>query len=293
MKKSNRKFILAVLIPAFIEVTIFMVIPILGTFGISFLDYSPLRNTNDFVGFENYKKLFSDQTFFISLKNTIVFTVVAVVLNIIISLGLATMISQLKSNKTRSFFRMMSFLPCIAPMVASSVVWSRTIFQTRGGLLNALISTFGGSPVGWLADAKYLMISVIIFTLWADVGYNTILFCAGIDGIPKDVYEASNLDGASRWKTFTKITLPLLGRTMTFVVLMTLISYFQMFAQFDILALNGGPQSSGLVLTSYIYKTAFKYKEMGYAAAISMALFVIILIVSLIEKKFDKIDWEY
>ena len=188
---------------------------------------------------------------------------------------------------------MLSSMPCIAPMVASSVVWSRTIFQTRGGLINALIQTFGGSPVAWLADAKYLMISVIIFTLWADVGYNTILFCAGIDGIPKDVYEASNLDGASRWATFTRITLPLLGRTMTFVVLMTLISYFQMFAQFDILALNGGPQSSGLVLTSYIYKTAFKYKEMGYAAAISMALFVIILIVSLIEKKFDKIDWEY
>ena len=293
MKKSNRKFILAVLIPAFIEVMVFMVIPIIGTFGISFLDYSPLRNTNDFVGLQNYKKLLTDDVFFTSLKNTLVFTFVAVILNIIISLGLATMISQLKSNKTRSFFRMMSFLPCIAPMVASSVVWSRTIFQTRGGLINALIQTFGGSPVAWLADAKYLMISVIIFTLWADVGYNTILFCAGIDGIPRDVYEASNLDGASRWATFTKITLPLLGRTMTFVVLMTLISYFQMFAQFDILALNGGPQSSGLVLTSYIYKTAFKYKEMGYAAAISMALFVIILIVSLIEKKFDKIDWEY
>lgn len=293
MKKSNRKFILAVLIPAFIEVMIFMVIPIIGTFGISFLDYSPLRNTNDFVGLQNYQKLLTDDVFFTSLKNTLIFTFAAVILNIIISLGLATMISQLKSNKTRSFFRMMSFLPCIAPMVASSVVWSRTIFQTRGGLINALIQTFGGSPVAWLADAKYLMISVIIFTLWADVGYNTILFCAGIDGIPRDVYEASNLDGASRWATFTKITLPLLGRTMTFVVLMTLISYFQMFAQFDILALNGGPQSSGLVLTSYIYKTAFKYKEMGYAAAISMALFVIILIVSLIEKKFDKIDWEY
>lgn len=293
MKKSNRKFILAVLIPAFIEVMIFMVIPIIGTFGISFLDYSPLRNTNDFVGLQNYQKLLTDDVFFTSLKNTLIFTFAAVILNIIISLGLATMISQLKSNKTRSFFRMMSFLPCIAPMVASSVVWSRTIFQTRGGLINALIQTFGGSPVAWLADAKYLMISVIIFTLWADVGYNTILFCAGIDGIPRDVYEASNLDGANRWATFTKITLPLLGRTMTFVVLMTLISYFQMFAQFDILALNGGPQSSGLVLTSYIYKTAFKYKEMGYAAAISMALFVIILIVSLIEKKFNKIDWEY
>ena len=137
------------------------------------------------------------------------------------------------------------------------------------------------------------MMSVIVFTLWADLGYNIILFCAGIDGIPKDIYEAADINGAGRFTKFFRITLPLLGRTMTFVSLMTLISYFQMFAQFEVLAYQGGPQNSGLVLTSYIYKTAFAYREMGYAAAISMVLFVIIVIVSIIQKRVNKVDWEY
>jgi len=293
MKNNNKKFILLAIIPAFIIVTIFMVIPIFGTFIISFMDYSPLRGTNFFTGLSNYTKLFSDEYFWIATKNTLVFTFVAVAINIVLSLAIATFISQLKSNKTRSFFRMMCFLPCIAPMVASSVVWLRTVFPQKTGLLNAIITGLGFPAINFTGDANYLMMSVIIFTLWADLGYNIILFCAGIDGIPTDLYEASKLDGVSRWKQFTKITLPLLGRTMAFVTLMTLISYFQMFAQFEVLAVKGGPQQSGLVLTSYIYKTAFVYKEMGYAAAISVALFVIIVIVSIVQRRLNKVDWEY
>lgn len=293
MKKSNKKFVLATMVPAFIEVAIFMVIPIIGTFLISFMDYSPLRGSNFFTGLSNYAKLLTDGDFWTATKNTLVFTFIAVAINIVMSLAIATFISQLKSNKTRSFFRMMSFLPCIAPMVASAVVWLRTVFPQKTGLLNAIITGLGFPAINFTGDAQYLMLSVIIFTLWADLGYNIILFCAGIDGIPTDIYEAAKIDGVSRWKQFTKITLPLLGRTMAFVTLMTLISYFQMFAQFEVLAVKGGPQQSGLVLTSYIYKTAFVYKEMGYAAAISMALFVIIVIVSIVQRKLNKVDWEY
>jgi multiple sugar transport system permease protein/raffinose/stachyose/melibiose transport system permease protein len=203
------------------------------------------------------------------------------------------MICQLKSNKTRSFFRMIVFLPCIAPMVASAVVWGRSIMNTKTGLLNEIIRMFGGHGIAWTGDAQYVMLSVIIFTLWADLGYNIILFCAGIDSIPGDVYEAADLDGCTGWQKFRGITLPLLGRTTTFVVLMTLISYFQMFAQFSVLLFKDGPQNSGLVLTSYIYKTAFVYKEMGYAAAISVVLFLLILVVSLIQQRVNKVDWEY
>ena len=292
MKNKNNKFVLATVIPLFTEVAIFMVIPIIGTLLISFMDYTPLRDSNMFVGLENYKALLSDDTFLIALKNTLFFTFAAVAINIVISLLIAFLISQLKSNKTRSFFRMMMFLPCIAPMVASSVVWVRTIFP-KNGLLNQILVLFGANAISFTGDANYLMTSVIIFTLWADLGYNIILFCAGIDGIPTDIYEAANLDGASSIKKFFKITLPLLARTMAFVTLMTLISYFQMFAQFEVLAVKGGPKQSGLVLTSYIYKTAFGYREMGYAAAISVVLFVVILIVSIIQKRMDKVDWEY
>lgn len=293
MKHRNRKFLLIVLIPAFLEVFIFMILPILGTGAISFMEYNPLQTKNEVIGFSNYKALVHDGDFWIALKNTLVFTVVTVTLNIITALTLAAMISQLKSNKTRSFFRMIVFLPCIAPMVASSVVWARSLYETKSGLFNTLIKAFGGESIPWLADARYLMLSIIIFTIWVDVGYNTILFSAGMDGIPQDMYSAAKIDGAGRWKLFSKITFPLLGRTTAFVVMMTLISHFQMFAQFQILAMKDGPQNSGLVLTGYIYKQAFVYKQMGYAAAISMVLFLIILVVSLVQQKFTKVDWEY
>ena len=262
MTKHNRKFLLLVLIPVFIEAIVFLVIPILGTIGISFTSYNPIAHSVKF-------------------------------LNIVISLTVATLISQLRSNKTRSFFRMIVFLPCIAPLVASAVVWGRSILNTKIGLVNQIIEKLGGHGVAWTGDAKYVMASAIIFTLWADLGYNIILFCAGIDGIPGEFYEAAALDGTNGWQKFRHITLPLLGRTTTFVVLMTLISYFQMFAQFSVLFYKDGPQHSGLVLTSYIYKTAFQLKDMGYAAALSFVLFLLILVVSLIQQRVNKVDWEY
>lgn len=292
MKHSNRKFLLIVLVPAFLEVFIFLIFPILGTGAISFMEYNPLQTQNRFVLFDNYKTLAGDAFFRIALKNTLVFTVVTVALNILTALALSAMITQLRSNKSRSFFRMIVFLPCIAPMVASAVVWSRSLYASKG-LFNNLLKGVGLSPIPWISDARYLMLSIIIFTIWVDVGYNTILLSTGMDGIPQDMYAAAQIDGAGRWKLFTRITLPLLGRTTAFVTLMTLISHFQMFAQFNILAMKDGPQSSGLVLTGYIYKQAFVYKQMGYAAAISMVLFLIILVVSIIQQKLSKVNWEY
>ena len=293
MQKRNRKFLLFVLVPAFVQIFIFMILPIIGTGAISFLEYNPLQTANRFVGLGNYGAILHDEYFWIALKNTLVFTVVTVSLNILVALSLAALITQFRSNKTRAFFRMIVFLPCIAPMVASAVVWSRSLYETNSGLFNTIIKAFGGNAIPWLADARYLMISIIIFTIWVDVGYNTILFSAGMDGIPKDMYAAAQIDGAGRWHLFRSITLPLLGRTTAFVTLMTLISHFQMFAQFNILALKDGPQSSGLVLTGYIYKQACVYKQMGYAAAISVVLFLIIMCVSLVQQRVSKVDWEY
>jgi multiple sugar transport system permease protein/raffinose/stachyose/melibiose transport system permease protein len=283
-----------ILTPTFIYLSFIMFLPILGNVVVSFMDYNPLRTENSFIGFDNYVRMLGDDSFYKALGNTLVFVAVTVVINIMISLAIATLISQLKSNKTRSFFRMIAFLPCIAPLVASSVVWLRSIYPTDGGLLNMIIKACGGNAINWLGSADFLMVAVVIFTIWADIGYNIILFSAGIDGIPSEFYQASSIDGAGRWKQFKKITLPLLGRTLTFVFVMTLISHFQMFAQFNVLAFKGmGPQQSGLVLTSYIYKMAFEQKDMGYASAISMALFVIILIITLIQQRLSKVDWEY
>lgn len=289
----NKKFIRCVMIPFMIHLLLFIVTPIVAGLVISFFNYNPLGNSNSFAGLANYAKLLQDEDFLIALKNTFVFVFVTVTLNICLSLLFAQLISSLRSSVLRSFFRMVFFLPCIAPMVATSVVFSRSIYPTATGLLNMFLNNLGLKSVNWLGDPKVLMISVIAYTIWVDVGYNTILFSAGMDGIPSYVYEAADLDGASEWRKFHRVTFPLLGRTFQFVIVQTLISHFQMFAQFSVLIARDGPQNSGLVLSRYIYKTAFEYKNMGYASAVSMVLFIIILILSLIEQKKHNVDWEY
>lgn len=290
---KNKKFILIVLIPIFIHMILFNVGPIIAGFGISMMDYNPLRDTNTFVGFSNFKHLLSDPVLLKALINTLVFVSFTVTLNIAFSLMIAQLVSMFKSNKIRSFFRMAFFLPCVAPLVASSVVWSRSIYPTATGLANMILKFIGVNPVNWLGDPNILMWSIIVFTIWVDIGYNIILFSAGIDAIPTNFYEAAEMDGASAWHKFRHITLPLLGRTMTFVIIMTLISHFQMFAQFSVMVLKSGPQNSGLVLTSYIYKMAFELKDMGYASAIAVLLFIIIFIITIVQQKIQKVDWDY
>ena len=290
---KNKKFIWAVMLPTMLHMLVFIVVPIAIGLVVSFCHYNPLSSDNSLAGLGNFRKLLEDADFRLALKNTFVFVFATVLLNITLSLLVAQLISYFKSNKVRSFFRMVFFLPCIAPMVATSVVFSRSIYPTATGFLNMVLNSVGLKSVNWLGDPKVIMISLIIYTLWVDIGYNIILFSAGIDGIPAYVYEAADLDGASEWRKFRKVTLPLLGRSFQFVIVQTLISHFQMFAQFSVLILKDGPQNSGLVLSRYIYKTAFEYKDMGYASAISMVLFIIIMILSLIEHKRSAVDWEY
>ena len=281
------------MVPAMLHMFVFIVIPIVIGLVISFFIYNPLSSDNKFIGLENFVRLVQDADFRKALLNTLLFVLITVTLNIGIALVVAQMISWFKSNKVRSFFRMVFFLPCIAPMVATSVVFARSIFPTTTGFLNVALNKIGIDSINWLGDPKVVMISLIIYTIWVDVGYNVILFSAGIDGIPSYVYEAADLDGASEWVKFRKITWPLLGRSFQFVIVQTLISHFQMFAQFAVLILKDGPQNSGLVLSRYIYKMAFEYKDMGYASAVSLVLFVIIMTLSLIEQKKSAVDWEY
>lgn len=290
---KNNKIVLIVLIPVFLQVGIFIILPILGGFIISFMDYNPLREDNTFIMFDNYRLLFSDTAFLQALTNTLLFVLITVTANMILSLTLAQLITTFRSNKTRSFFRMVFFLPCIAPMVATSVVWARSIYSVRNGLLNIFFNLFGSLGANWLGDPHTILGSIIIFTLWADIGYNIILFSAGLDGIPAEFYEACKIDGANSFQRFFRITLPLLGRTFAFVIIMTLISHFNMFAQFSEMVAKSSPQNAGLVLTSYIYKTAFEYKNLGYASAISMALFAIIMIITLVQQRLNRVDWEY
>jgi multiple sugar transport system permease protein/raffinose/stachyose/melibiose transport system permease protein len=292
-RMKNNRFVAAVLIPALALLTLFIVLPILGSFYFSLFDYNPLRSINTFLGLDNYKRLISDPVFIKSFKNTIVFVLVTVSINIAITLMLASFIARIERKALRNLFLVCIFLPCVAPVANSAVIWSRSLFPTRGGLLNIITQGIADKTINWVGAPTLLMPALILFTVWVDIGYNTVLFTAGIDGIPKDLYEAADIDGAGPFSRFFRITFPLLGRTFTFVSAMTLISHFQMFAQFEIIARNGGPGRAGQVLTTYIYYTGFKAKDMGYASAISVTLFLLILLVTLVQQRANRVDWRY
>ena len=290
---KNNRFAAIVLIPALSLLILFVVLPIMGSFFFSLFDYNPLRNKNIFLGLGNYVRLSKDAIYMKSLKNTMTFVLVTVAVNIAMTLLLANFISGIKRKWVRNLFLVAIFLPCVAPVANSAVVWSRSLFPTKGGLFNTIITALGFTPINWVGAPQMLMPALIIFTVWVDIGYNTVLFTAGMDGIPREFYEAAEIDGAGTIARFFKITLPLLGRTFSFVTAMTLISHFQMFAQFEILARDGGPGKAGQVLTTYIYYTGFKAKDMGYASAISVTLFLLILAVTLIQQRLNRVDWGY
>jgi multiple sugar transport system permease protein/raffinose/stachyose/melibiose transport system permease protein len=206
---------------------------------------------------------------------------------------LAQCISGIKRRILRNLVLAAVFLPCVAPIANSAVVWSRSLYPTRGGLFNMILDAIGGTPINWIGNPSMLMPALILFTVWVDIGYNTVLFTAGMDGIPKDFYEAADIDGVGPVRRFFHITLPLLGRIFSFVSVMTLISHFQMFAQFEIMAKDGGAGKAGQVLTTFIYYTGFKAKDMGYASTISVALFLVILVITMVQRRLNRVDWEY
>jgi len=295
---QNNKFVGAVLIPVFALMALFSVLPLLLGLGITLFEYNPLAAQHPFLGLANIKRLFSDPVFKTGFKNTLVFVVVTVSLNISITLLIAQIISSMRRNWMRGFFRVLFFMPCVAPLVASSVVWGG-LYATQYGLINNILFHIFNIPHrNWLGNSATLMPAIIVFTIWADIGYNIIIFCAGIDGIPEDFLEAAAIDGAGPVRRFFSITLPLLGRTFSFVVAMTLISHFQMFAQFQVMTKSlarsmGGPDNAGLVMTLHVYKMAFEYKNMGYASAIALALFLIIMVFTAISQRLNRVDWGY
>ena len=290
---KNNRFVAAVLIPGFLFLALFAVFPLVYGLGVSLYNYNPANSVNPFTGLENYRRLIQDKVFWQAVKNTLFFCIIAVTANIIITLFLAELISLIPSKTIRTLFRTILFIPCIAPMVGTSIIWKYGIVATDGGLLNKFFGYFGMAPKNWLLTTTPMMIIVIVYTLWADLGYNVILFTAGIEGIPKEFSEAAAIDGAGPVTRFLRVKLPLIGRTFAFVSIMTMADYFQMFAQFNVFVADGGRNNSVMVLTNYIYRTSFKSFDMGYASAISAGLFVIIFAVAMIQNRIMRADWSY
>lgn len=290
---KNNRFVAAVLIPSFLFLFVFVVFPVVYGLGISLYDYNPANSHNPFLGLANYQRLIRDEVFWIAVKNTIFFCVVAVTANIVITLFLAKIISVIPSKGIKTMFRTILFIPCIAPMVGTSTVWKYGILGTDGGLLNQITGLFGMAPKNWFLTTLPFMMLVIVYTLWADIGYNVVLFTAGIEGVPKEFDEAASIDGAGPIRRFLWIKLPLMGRTFAFVAIMTMANYFQMFAQFRVFAADGGRNNSAMVLTNYVYKLSFSSFDMGYASTVAAALFVIVFVVAMIQNKMMRSDWSY
>lgn len=281
MKNLFEKFVnntqmsaLIFLLPALLGTLIFIVIPVICSFGLSFVQWD-LLNPIKFVGFENYREIFHDGLFYKILVNTIIFALSTSFLGVIIPLILASILNT--KIRGSEFFKGAYFLPFITPMVVVGVVWA-WIFDPNIGLLNQVLHLH----LNWLYDSKLAMPALIVVSVWKLVGYNMIIFLSSLSAISQSLFEAAKIDGANSFQIFKNVTIPMLSPTIFFVVIITAISSFQVFDLIYLMT-QGGPFDSTNVLVYAIYKNAFEYFNVGKASAIAYVLFVIILVLTLIQ----------
>jgi len=307
---SQRRFILSVTIPMILYGAIGL-FTVGWALVLAFFDYSPgragggilgLGGSNPFVGLEHFANMANGVSreatqFRISLKNTLIFALAVLPLNLAITLPLATLIESVGA-RFKTAFRAIYFLPVITSSVGVALMWGY-LYDPQRGLFNAVIRLFGGTPVAWLSDprAQFLGVSVAMWAvigayLWQDFGYNLVIFIAALQGIPKEFRDAALIDGASAWQVFRKITVPLLRPTLLFVCVMTMLSSFQVFDVIQVMT-NGNPNNQTRVLVLDIYDNAFRYQRMGWAAAVSLVLVAIVMIVTVIQMRVLRTEWEY
>ena len=266
------------LLPDLLGLAVFVVLPIIGAFYISLHDWTGIGN-QQWAGFDNYKTLIHDKAFLRSLKITAIYTASFVPLLYIISLGLALLVNQ--GLKLTGAMRTAFFAPYMVSLVISSVIWS-FMLQDPAGVLNVIIGWLGFAPQSWLGSTNLALISVILVTLWQSVGYSMIIFLAGLQDIPRVYYDAARVDGAGPWRRLVSITLPLLKPTSVFVLIISFIGAFQLFDPIFVMT-QGGPANATTTTVYYIYQQAFQFLQLGYASALSVVLFLIILVFSLLQ----------
>lgn len=264
--------------PDLIGLIVFFGIPILGAFYVSLFDWSGIGSRH-YIGLANYRELVHDQAFLHSLKVTAIYTFTFVPILLAASLGLAILVNQ--RLRFTGFFRSAFFVPYMVSLVVASLIWT-VILDQRSGLLNALLGHVGVAPQPWLGSTKLALWSVLIVTLWQGVGYSMIIFLAGLQDIPRDYYEAAQIDGAGAWTCFRRITLPLLRPTSLFVLVIAVIASFQLFDPVYVLT-QGGPANATTTVVYYIYQQAFQFFRLGYASALAIVLFGIILLFTAIQ----------
>lgn len=264
------------LTPALIVLGVFFALPVLAAFVLSLTDYdlyalADIRNLR-FVGLANYWELLQRPLFWTALGNTVYFVAVGVPLSMAASLG-AAMLLHSPLAKAKPFFRTALFAPVVTTVVAVAVIW-RYLFNTKYGVTNYLLGLIGIDPVDWLGDPHWAMPTIIAFAVWKNFGYNMIIFLAGLQAVPPDLYEASRIDGASHWQQFRHITLPMLRPTMLLVGILTVSGYFQLFAEPYVMT-EGGPLQSTVSVLYLMYNEGFKWWNLGSASAVAFLLFLV------------------
>ena len=262
------------ILPAFAGILIFIIIPVLCSFGLSFCKWD-LINPIQFVGVENYRVIFTEPLFFKILVNTIVFAFATSVFGVIIPLILACILNT--KIRGAEFFKSAYFLPFITPMIVVGIIWE-WIFDPNIGLLANVLNIH----INWLYDTNFAMPALIIVSVWKLIGYNMVIFLSAMSGISNSIFEAAKIDGAGVLQTFKNVTVPMLSSAIFFVVIITAISSFQVFDLIYLMT-QGGPLDSTNVLVYAIYKNAFEYFNIGKASAIAYVLFAIILVLTLIQ----------
>jgi multiple sugar transport system permease protein len=311
MRSAERRFVAAVLIPVAIYMLVFSLFPMVWVVVLSFFDFSPARagsgflglgGRNPFIGIANFQAMFADtqvaQIFRTSVVNTITFAVLVMILNLAITLPLAVLVESV-ADRMKGVFRFIYFLPTVSAAVAVAIMWGY-VFHPQQGLLNSIIRAVGlNPPRSWLTDPQAFvlgvplaMIAVIIAYVWQDFGYNLVIFIAALQGIPREIKDVARIDGANAWEEFWHVTLPLLRPTLLLVVTLTMISSFQTFVIFYVMT-GGGPLNQTRSLTLNIYENAFRFQNMGWAASMSLILFAMILVVTLVQFRLLRTDWEY
>ena len=268
------------LLPVFVILFSFRVLPIFYSFAVSFYEWD-LIGSPEYVGWANYSRLLDDPLFYKSISNTLYYAFVSVPLAIFISLGIALLLNN--PIKGMGIYRTIYFIPVITSINAVAIIWN-FIYHPDYGLLNRLLELVHLPTQTWLQDPNWAMPCIIIMSVWKGLGYNVVIFLTGLQSIPRHLYEAATIDGASSWQKFRHITWPLLSPTTFFIFVMSSIGSFQVFSQVYMMTPRGGPMKSTMVVVFYLYRKAFEKFEFGYALAAAFVLFLIIFGVTLFNK---------
>lgn len=289
LKARNTIIGYSFILPNFLGFAIFILVPVIVSFILSFMKWDGF-NPMEFVGLENFSRIFSDRVFKSSFKLTILYTIFTVILTLAASLLLAMALNV--KLKGRNAFRAAIFFPYVASMVAVGAVW-RQLFEKNFGPINELLRALGiDNPPGWFASTDWAIWGVIIVSVWKFMGYYMIIYLAALQDIPAQLYEAATIDGANGWQRFRNITVPMLTPASFFVFIMLTINSFKIFDLIYILT-EGGPGTSTTVLVKYIYDQSFMYWDYGKASAASMILFIIVAIVTVIQFRAEKKFTDY